>query len=318
MGRSFAQRIGKKLPLGDAMVGAQLLWKLPGFLRHQISPEQAGTIVSHRMQRRQIDFLALAKRTVYGQATTSPYRRLLELAGCEYGDLERLVGSEGVEGALGCLFRQGVYLTVDEFKGLRPAVRGSATVEVRPEHLRNPAATIRIPRYTGGSRGPGAPAPFDLEHVRERAIGIRLYLDARGASRWRHATWEAPGGGTVLHLLEYSLVGAPMVRWFYPDRPRGAGLARSLSLDRPRTAARWTPGGETAAATDLRTARRSSGDRALDVGGSAGRRNPSPSDVLELWGAPVPGRRRGGDGLARRQANSGRRTVYPGASAHHP
>ena len=40
------------------------------------------------------------------------------------------VGQEGVEGALRTLFRHGVYLTVDEFKGRPPVQRGRATIEV--------------------------------------------------------------------------------------------------------------------------------------------------------------------------------------------
>jgi hypothetical protein len=47
------------------------------------------------------------------------------------------VKQEGVEGALRILYRHGVYLTVDEFKGRRPATRGNATVAVNPDLLRN-------------------------------------------------------------------------------------------------------------------------------------------------------------------------------------
>jgi len=51
-------------------------------------------------------FLALMKRAVYGQAE-SPYRSLLGLAGCEYGDLECLVRRDSVEEALDQLLRHG-------------------------------------------------------------------------------------------------------------------------------------------------------------------------------------------------------------------
>ena len=45
-----------------------------------------------------------------------------------------------VEGALAILYGSGVYLTVDELKGRRPAIRGSTSVTVRPDLLRNGGA----------------------------------------------------------------------------------------------------------------------------------------------------------------------------------
>jgi hypothetical protein len=135
------------LSLANVRIGASFLWKLPFFLRHPISVEQARTALRERLERREVGFLALARRTIYGNPRT-PYLRLLALAGCEYGDLERLVKQEGVEGALRILYRHGVYLTVDEFKGRRPATRGNATVAVNPDLLRisrSSGAAVAIP-----------------------------------------------------------------------------------------------------------------------------------------------------------------------------
>ncbi|MBM2836780.1 MAG: hypothetical protein HW409_969, partial [candidate division NC10 bacterium] len=119
-------RLDSLFPLEDAIIGARFLWRLPSFLRHPISAEQAKVTLRRRLEEREGNFMALARQAIYSHAA-SPYRQLLTLAGCEYGDLERLVGQEGVEGALRALYRQGVYLTVDEFKGRRPVVRGNAT-----------------------------------------------------------------------------------------------------------------------------------------------------------------------------------------------
>ena len=44
-------------------------------------------------------FLFIARKGIYDHAG-SPYGGLLRAAGCEYGDLEKLVQKEGVEGAL--------------------------------------------------------------------------------------------------------------------------------------------------------------------------------------------------------------------------
>ena len=126
-----------------------------------------------------------------------------------------------------------MYLTVEEFKGRRPVVRGGTSFRVTPEQFRNRSGSIRLPRHTGGSRGPRTAAPFDLAHVYDRAVGVRLYLDARGASSWHHATWEAPGGNALMHLLEYTVAGSPMTRWFTPVPPTAPGLhARYRFMDR--------------------------------------------------------------------------------------
>src|SRR5437764_460918 len=104
------------LPQGDIAVGASFLLSLPSFLRRPITPEWARTILRRRLERREADWLDWLGRAVYRNAR-SPYRQLLRSVGCEYGDLQKLVGQEGVEGALHVLYRRGVYLTIDEFKG---------------------------------------------------------------------------------------------------------------------------------------------------------------------------------------------------------
>lgn len=111
--------------LDDVLAGGRLLARLVPFLRKAVTLEEARVTGQRRPAARETDFLALARRAIYGHAR-SPYRRLLARAGCEYGDSEGLVRRDGLEAALRTLYRQGVYLTVDEFKGRRPAVRGGA------------------------------------------------------------------------------------------------------------------------------------------------------------------------------------------------
>lgn len=130
------ERLRALISFDEVVIGARLLWRLPASLRHPISPAEARVTLCRRLERREADFLALVSCTIY-QHAASPYRHLLDLAGCTYGDLERLVQQEGVEGALSHLFRRGVHLTIDEFKGHRPMVRGSATFTVDPVRLRN-------------------------------------------------------------------------------------------------------------------------------------------------------------------------------------
>src|SRR5262249_18552973 len=192
-------------------------------LRRPVTVADARTTIQQRLRRREEDFLALAARFIYGRPA-SPYRRLLQLAGCELGDLERLVRQEGLEGSLGELLRRGVYLTVDEFKGRRPVVRGATTIDVRPHLLRNPGATSHAPLQTGGSRGGATPVSVDLAFVRDRAADATLVFAGWGGTMWRRAGWGVPGGAAMIHALEFSIVPSGLTRWFSMLDVGGPGL----------------------------------------------------------------------------------------------
>src|SRR3954462_10428035 len=109
--------------LDELALGARLLRDMPAFLRRPLTVEAARSELRARRESGSADFLAMVALGIFAQPA-NPYRRLLEHIGCQQGDLERLVTAEGLVGALQTLFRQGVYLSVDEFKGRLPVVRG--------------------------------------------------------------------------------------------------------------------------------------------------------------------------------------------------
>jgi hypothetical protein len=218
-------RLSSLIPLEDIAIGARLLWGLPGFLRHPMMPEEALATVRRRLERREADFLDLARRAIFGYAG-SPYRDLLRLAGCEYGDLERLTHQEGVEGALRILFRQGVYLTLNEFKGRQAVVRGSATLTVDPSRLLNPYSGAHLLKISGGSSGPRTSFPISLAWVRERAANTCLFFDARGGLGWLHGRWSA-SSSVVFNMLENNSFGVSLVRSFAQVDPALPGLHAS-------------------------------------------------------------------------------------------
>ena len=113
---------------------ARLARDLPPALRHPLTVPAARAILARRRVERPGAFLDLMREAVYGHAP-SVYRRLLRHVGCEYGDLERLVRQDDVEGALRRLLAAGVYLTVDESKGRQPvvsAIKGWSRLLVGP------------------------------------------------------------------------------------------------------------------------------------------------------------------------------------------
>jgi hypothetical protein len=210
--------------LEDLRVASRFFPRLPGFLRRQVTGAEAHATVRGWLASRESDFLGLVRDRVY-QNPASPYRALLRHAGCEPGDLERLVRTEGVEATLTALWRQGVYLTVEEFKGRRPLVRGGQAIFVEPALLVNPGAIVHVLGHSSGSRGPKTTVPLDLSWVRDHAMARRLVLEARDALGWRHAVWGAPGGSELVIVLRFAVVGAPPEHWFSQSDPSDPELA---------------------------------------------------------------------------------------------
>ena len=152
-------------------MGARLLRQLPAHLRRPLDLEAARRIVHRRIETRGRRVLDILRRAVFDHRQ-SPYQPLLEAAGCEFGDLERLVAEEGVEGALRALLRAGVYLTVDEYKGRCRVERPGISYAIASEDLRNPLAKLHVTASTSGSRGTGQPVLIDLEFVPPACCGL--------------------------------------------------------------------------------------------------------------------------------------------------
>src|SRR5262245_43996357 len=75
---------------GEMATGLRFLARLPAFLRRPLTVAEARSIARRRLEQRVPDFLALARAAIY-ERPESPYLQLLRAAGCEYGDLARLV-----------------------------------------------------------------------------------------------------------------------------------------------------------------------------------------------------------------------------------
>lgn len=235
------------LPFDDLAMGARFLWRLPGFLRRPATIEQARATLSERLVGREADFLRLAERTIFAHVD-SPYATLLAHAGCQYGDLERLVRIDGVEGALRTLYRAGVYLTANEMKGRQPVVRGNTAFRLDPGQLRNPTSPIHFMAQSSGTRGARTSYAVDLASIRDQAVDLLLSLEASGITRFSHAVWGVPGGAALSQLLRFAASGCPPDRWFSQIDPRTARLP-----SRYRWSARLTRWGSLLAGSPLPT-----------------------------------------------------------------
>jgi hypothetical protein len=191
------------------------------YLKEPATAECGRKLIRQRLHDRDMNFLTLMKRAVYERGG-GPYLALLRMAGCEYGDLERMVRSEGIESTLRGLRDAGVYLTIDEFKCRKDVVRGSAAVHCRPRDFDNPFLARSITTGSSGSRGPSTTTTVNLERSRHNALCLAVAFSAHRISGKPTVLWMPilPSAAGLGMLLQSSKMGVPPRRWFSPVAQR--------------------------------------------------------------------------------------------------
>jgi len=212
----------------DLVAGLRFLRRLPPLLRTRLGPDAALATVRRRLATREEDFLALLRAAAFAHPE-QPVHRLLVGAGCAYGDVERLVRRDGLEGALLALFRAGVYVTADELAGRVPVVRGSDRFRVCLGDFRNPSARGHLTARSGGSRsGATGALALDLDALVEQFPNYRAAYAAAGFDGAATALWTAPGTtGIAMSLRNVVLFGQPVARWFSPVDVHDAAAPRA-------------------------------------------------------------------------------------------
>jgi hypothetical protein len=208
-----------------------------------MSVEEARARITGRLKTRAARFLELVEAQVYA-IPRSPYRLLLENAGCQLGDLRTSVQRHGLEPTLRLLAANGVYVSLDEFKGKSEAVRGNRRFRFADGDFDNPRVPPHFVLWTGGTRHPAMAVRTSLAFVEDMAANTAVGLDANGLSGHAHAYWLLSTAVTL--GLRMAKLGRPPVAWFYPidALPRRArlgwqalaflgGLSR-VHLPRPR------------------------------------------------------------------------------------
>lgn len=209
----------------EALMGVRFAAALPRFLGTPPTSVGALEVVRARMGSRAAAFLDLVRDQIFA-STDSPYLPLLRNAGCEFGDVQALVEREGLEDALHTLFRRGVYLATDEFKGHVPVVRGSLSYTASPRSFRNRRATGHVTVTSGGSTGPVRGHLLDLATLKDLSVDYGLFLDALGASAESFGCWDTAGPVTTAnHLWFAAYFGRPMSRSFRLDGGGNPGRA---------------------------------------------------------------------------------------------
>jgi hypothetical protein len=204
---------------------------LPGFLRGTFTRDETIAWVKARLAQREQSFLTTVSRCVFDHPA-SPYLPLFRWAGCEFGDVDQLVRSRGLEATLSELRRAGVYFAFEEFKGRAPVVRGSNEMRVAPADFDNPYLAGYFSGSTSGSTGARTRISVELEQLADTARAGLLTLDAYGVFGGPVLAWREvlPSPIGISIVLMTAKIGTVTERWYTPVMPRALRGSLKSSL----------------------------------------------------------------------------------------
>ena len=202
---------------GDMVKYSRLALGLRGYLRNPLTLEQSQQRIAERLRDREKNFLSLVQKGVY-QNPKSPFLKLLEVAGCQFGDIEAGVNQDGIEATLQKLMEAGVYIDWEEFKGRKEVVRGGRHFQFKERDFDTPYLPVYYQKQSSGSRSPGTRTTFDLTNVLEKSYYEPVMLAAHNARGLPVGLWYPvlPASTGISNMIRYWKVGQPVFRWFSP------------------------------------------------------------------------------------------------------
>jgi hypothetical protein len=214
----------------ELLAFTRFLGGLPRLVRRRMSVAEAMAIVQERLVSRERNFLAVLDRGIFANPR-SPYRALLDHAGCTANDIHELLAREGLDGTLLELRRAGVYVSFEEFKGTKPIVRGSLTLDTTPADFDNPGASRFFSTTTGGSTGVGRRVQLDLEHLHALLPGRIVVRHVQEITGVPAASWsDLPPGGGLKGVLLHAAAGEDATHWFSARPLRGPAMPLRFRL----------------------------------------------------------------------------------------
>ncbi|MEO8575291.1 MAG: hypothetical protein ABI556_01260 [Gemmatimonadales bacterium] len=190
---------------------------MPAFLRQRITPDTARDVVAARMLAREQNFIDILERAVFARPE-SPYTFLFKQAGCEPGDIRRLVSENGVDAALAELYDAGVKVSFDEVKGRAPLTRGGKTFDGGADAFDNPLVNVAYEGQSSGSTGRATNVKANLSHVSVQTAMMLLGQEANGTMGAPVIVYRPgmPCNTATSSILRHITIGNPVRRWFSP------------------------------------------------------------------------------------------------------
>ena len=213
---SFATAKRDFLQLQSDLQGISTLTRaIPQFLRERATLQRAEEEIKKAFDDREKKFLELVRSQVF-ERPTSPYHKLLRVAGCEFSDLQMQVRRSGIEATLKQLAREGVYFTSEEFKGKKQVIRGGQSFRVVPELFGRRGVSAGYQTQSSGTTNDPIRSFVSLDLLAIRTPVTYIFFVAHGLFSHAHAMYDAilPGSAGINNLLIYARMGVMAERWF--------------------------------------------------------------------------------------------------------
>jgi hypothetical protein len=159
--------------------------------------------------------LNLLDRGIF-QYPRSPYLKLLEPKRITVGDLKLWLSRHGIEASLGILQSEGVYFTVDEFKGKTQVVRNGIRFVCEESLFDNPFLSSAYEVRSGATRSAGTRVRIDFDYLCQRCLYDAFLLNTHGCLTSPIANWFPvfPGAPGINSSLRFAHIGNRVQRWF--------------------------------------------------------------------------------------------------------
>ncbi|MBN1367349.1 MAG: hypothetical protein JW967_05440 [Dehalococcoidales bacterium] len=203
--------------LTDILKYSRLASDLHNFLRDTIDIENSKKLIATQLLNRERNFLNMVQTGIY-QNPGSPYIKLLQMAGCEFGDIESLVKKEGIETTLKHLLADGVYLSWEEFKGKTDIIRGNHHFQFTDTDFDNPFLTRGLESSSSASRSRGTKATINFDRSTYQAAHCAVAFNAHGISNSPIIIWMPilPSGAGLAATFWLAKIDKLPVKWFSP------------------------------------------------------------------------------------------------------
>ena len=215
--------------LAEAGAAARFLAGLRPFLARPVDPATARRRLLESLAGREQAFELLLRRGVFEQPD-SPWRKLFAWASVDLDDVQGLMGSVGLEGTLARLHDAGVFLSLEEFKGLRPVDRPGLSLQVSAEDFDNPLSARQYAARTGGSSGTARRVMAGLDLLEHECAYHALFYAAHQAGDRPLGLWlpAPPGAVGIKNALMRAKLGQRVDAWFSQSRVDEAPLRHRL------------------------------------------------------------------------------------------
>lgn len=197
----------------------RFLFGLRKFIKGRITPpealELAEKILQKRVASREKNFLTLVNKGIF-EYPRSPYLKLLSPKKITFSDIKQWVEKDGLQSALSKLRSEGMYFTVEEFKGKKKVSRNGICFSLSEEDFDNPFLSIAYEVRSGATRSAGTRIRIDFDYLIERSFYDAFILNIHGVLTSPIANWFPvfPGAPGINSSLRFARIGNPPKVWF--------------------------------------------------------------------------------------------------------